>query len=211
MTARTAAIVLAGGRSSRFGRDKLAEPIDGRPMLQVVLGSLRPIVVDVLVVGAAGTAPPLPPDVTLAFDRAPFEGPLSGLASGLAVLDPTVDRVVVVGGDMPGLVPAVLERLIAALEDHDAAVLADESGPRPLPMAIRAAVAGPAVERLMAGGERRLRALIDELDAVAIPPATWHRDDPTGATLTDIDTPGDLANITWTHDDPRWRDGGRRG
>ena len=26
-------LVLAGGRSSRFGRDKLAEPIDGRPLL----------------------------------------------------------------------------------------------------------------------------------------------------------------------------------
>ena len=30
---RIGAIVLAGGRSSRFGRDKLAESIDGRPLL----------------------------------------------------------------------------------------------------------------------------------------------------------------------------------
>ncbi|MGH2474787.1 MAG: NTP transferase domain-containing protein, partial [Candidatus Limnocylindrales bacterium] len=30
---RIGAIVLAGGRSSRFGRDKLAEPMDGRPLL----------------------------------------------------------------------------------------------------------------------------------------------------------------------------------
>ena len=27
------AIVLAGGASTRFGRDKLAEPVDGRPLL----------------------------------------------------------------------------------------------------------------------------------------------------------------------------------
>ena len=93
-----------------------------------------------------------------------------------------------------GLVPAVLERLVAALEGHDAAVLADEAGPRPLPMAIRPSVAGPAVERLIASGERRLRALIGELDAEVIPPSIWRRDDPTGATLTDVDTPADLPD-----------------
>lgn len=194
MTERTAAIVLAGGRSARFGRDKLAEPIGGRPMLDVVIDALRPVLSDVLVVGAERAAPVLPPDVNLAHDRVEFEGPLSGLASGLVVLDPSVDRVLVVGGDMPGLVPAVLERLVAALEGHDAAVLADETGPRPLPMAIRPSVAGPVVERLIAGGERRLRALIDELDAVVIPPAVWGLDDPAGATLIDIDTPDDLPS-----------------
>lgn len=211
MIGRTAAIVLAGGRSSRFGRDKLAEPIDGRRMLDVVIDSLRPVFSEILVVGAEGAAPDPPPDVKVAIDRLAFEGPLSGLGSGLAVLDSTVDRIVVVGGDMPSLVPAVLERMIAALAGHDAAVLSDDAGPRPLPMAIRASVARPAVERLMADGERRLRALIDLLDTEVIEPATWRRDDPDGATLLDIDTPADLPPGTQTHDDPRWRDGGRRG
>jgi hypothetical protein len=86
MTGRIAAIVLAGGRSSRFGSDKLTVPIDGKPMLEVVIDSLRPIVADILVVGAVGSKPALPPDVQLAVDRVEFEGPLSGLLSGLAVL-----------------------------------------------------------------------------------------------------------------------------
>lgn len=194
MTERVAAIVLAGGRSSRFGRDKLAELIDGRPMLDVVIDSLRPVVTEILVVGAAGTAPALPPDVKLAIDRVEFEGPLSGLASALSVLDPTVDQVLVVGGDMPTLVPAVLGRLIAALDVHEAAVLADETGPRPLPMVIHRSAAAPAVERLLADGERRLRALIDLLDTEVVEPATWRKDDPTGATLTDVDTPADFPS-----------------
>ena len=37
-----AAIVLAGGRSSRFGRDKLAEPVDGRPLLDHAIDAVRP-------------------------------------------------------------------------------------------------------------------------------------------------------------------------
>jgi molybdopterin-guanine dinucleotide biosynthesis protein A len=192
MTERIAGIVLAGGRSARFGRDKLAEPIDGKPMLEVVIDSLRPIPADVIVVGAQGTAPALPPDVKLAVDRAEFEGPLSGLASGLAVLGPRIDQVVVVGGDMPSLVPAVLRRLLLELVAHEAAVLADDAGPRPLPMAVRPDPAREAAERLLAAGERRLRALIGELDTFVIPPATWRRDDPDAATLRDVDTPADL-------------------
>ncbi len=138
--------------------------------------------------------PQLPPDVKLAVDRVEFEGPLSGLASGLAVLDPGIDQVLVVGGDMPSLVPAVLRRLLLELAAHEAVVLADDAGPRPLPMAIRRSAAAPAAERLLAAGERRLRALLGELDVVVIPPATWQADDPTGATLMDIDTPGDLRS-----------------
>jgi molybdenum cofactor guanylyltransferase len=192
MTQRITAVVLAGGRSSRFGRDKLAEPIDGKPMLEVVIDSLRPIHADIIVVGAEDTPPALPRDVKLAVDRVQFEGPLSGLASGLAELDPTVDQVIVVGGDMPSLVAAVLRRLLFELATHEAAVLADDAGPRPLPMAIRPSVAAPAAERLLAAGERRLRALLAELDVAVVPAADWRREDLDAATLRDVDTPADL-------------------
>jgi molybdopterin-guanine dinucleotide biosynthesis protein A len=37
--------ILAGGRSSRFGRDKLAEPIDGQPLLSRVIDAVRPIAI----------------------------------------------------------------------------------------------------------------------------------------------------------------------
>ena len=93
---------------------------------------------------------------------------------------------------MPTLVPAVLRRLIDALETHEAAVLADDAGPRPLPIALRRSVAAPALARLLSTGERRLRALFVELDVVVVPSATWRVDDPEGLTLRDVDVPGDL-------------------
>jgi molybdenum cofactor guanylyltransferase len=209
MTERTAAIVLAGGRSSRFGRDKLVEPIDGRPMVDRAIDAVRALTSDIVVVVSPGAAPTIDRGVTIVHDERPFEGPLAGLATGLAVLASSVEHVVLVGGDMPSLMPAVLEQLISALARHDAAVLADETGPRPLPMAIRSSVAGPAVERLVAGGERRLRALIDELDAEVIPRSTWERDDPMGGTLVDVDTPADLPRAQNTRRPPL-EDGGRR-
>ena len=63
MTERVAAIVLAGGRSSRFGRDKLVEPIAGRPMLDHVIDRLRPMVADIVVVVSSDARPGVPADV----------------------------------------------------------------------------------------------------------------------------------------------------
>src|SRR4051812_16893514 len=48
---RVLGAVLAGGRSSRFGADKAAALIDGRPMLDWVIDALAPQVDDILVCG----------------------------------------------------------------------------------------------------------------------------------------------------------------
>ena len=192
MTERVTALILAGGRSSRFGRDKLAEPIDGRPMLDHVVDRVRAIATDIVVVTAADAALDLTSDVEVVPDDRPFEGPLAGLGAGLRAVDPGVERVIVVGGDMPTVVPAVLARLVAALERREAAVLADDARERPLPMAVRRSVASPSVDRLLDDGERRLRALLQHLDVEVIPYETWLEDDPAGESLRDVDVPGDL-------------------
>jgi molybdopterin-guanine dinucleotide biosynthesis protein A len=189
---RIGAIVLAGGRSSRFGRDKLAEPIEGRRMLERAIDAVGQIATDIVVVAAPHSVPMVPAHVVLAHDARAYEGPLAGLATGLASLEPAIERAIVVGGDMPTLVPAVLDRLLDGLEARDLAVLADDAGPRPLPMAVRRSVAGPAAERLLAAGERRLRALLSEVDLAVIDPATWRADDPSGQSLRDVDVPDDL-------------------
>ena len=149
-------------------------------------------------------------------DARAFEGPLAGVDAGLAATDAEV--VLVVGGDMPSLVPAVLRRLVDALEDPsvDAAVLEAGGRHRPLPMALRRSPAIAVTATLLASDERRLRALRDGLALAVIPDAVWQLDDPGGATLRDVDRPEDLAgrvvdrgtearHDSRTHDDPRWR------
>lgn len=192
MTERVAAVVLAGGRSSRFGRDKVVEPIEGRPMLDHVIERLRNVTPEIVVVAAVGAIPDIPCDIDLVHDDAPFEGPLAGLAVGLRALDPGVERVIVVGGDMPTMVPAVLARLVEALARREAAVLADDQHARPLPLAVRRSAASEAADALLEDGERRLRALLERLDVDVIPGDRWREDDPNGETLRDVDVPGDL-------------------
>jgi molybdenum cofactor guanylyltransferase len=187
------AIVLAGGRSSRFGRDKLAEPVGGRPMLDWAIDAVRAIATDIVVVTTPDGAPSLSSDVTIAHDARAFEGPLAGLAAGLAALDPSVRHAVVVGGDMPSLVPRVLERMVGQLESADVVVLETDDGSGPLPMAVRPMVVRPVIDRLLSAGERRLRALLAEVRVVALDQATWRQDDPDGASLRDVDVREDLS------------------
>ncbi len=191
--AGTSVVVLAGGRSSRFGRDKLAEPLDGRPLLHHAIDAVRPIAAEIIVVAAPGANPAVPPEVTLVHDAVAFEGPLAGLLRGLAATrSPTV---LVVGGDMPALSVAVLGSMVALLteSDADAVVLEDGGRGRPLPMALRREPGFTTASSLLVVGERRLRALTDALSAAVLAEAAWRALDPDGDTLRDIDTEADLA------------------
>ena len=192
--------MLAGGRSARFGRDKLSEPLDGRPLLRHAIEAVSAVATDIVVVVAPGANLPVPSGVRVAHDPVAFQGPLAGLAAGLAALDPAVDRVIVVAGDMPSLVPAVLRRLLDVVATGRAAALLDVDGDTPpLPMALGRRRAEPATRRLIEAGETRLRALPSALDADVVPTTVWRYDDPVGATFRDVDTPADLPLDTpWT-------------
>lgn len=191
---RVSAIVLAGGRSSRFGRDKLAEPIHGKPLLDHAIDAVRSIAAEIIVVVApeGGPALPMPRGVMIVRDTAAYDGPLAGLLAGLgAAREPVV---LVTAGDMPELQPVVVQALLAGLGGSglDAAVLEDAGRRRPLPMAVARDPARLAVERLIAAGERRLGALLDVIATTVIAEADWRAMDPDGRSLRDVDTPDDL-------------------
>jgi molybdopterin-guanine dinucleotide biosynthesis protein A len=193
------AAVLAGGGSRRFGSDKLIAPVYGVPMLRRAVDASRTVAEVVVVQLPHGaTEPPTElGDVVVSRDSMPAEGPLAGLADALDLLGGLGVAVsVVVGGDMPSLVPGVLAALAtyAASEGARMVVLAppDDSPVSPLPCAI-ASEAFPAVGGLVATGERRLRALLSYLGALEIPAETWVPLDPALGSLRDVDTPAELG------------------
>ena len=150
------AIVLAGGRSSRFGRDKLAEPMDGLTVLERTVAAVQAVAADVVVVAAAGASPALAAGVRLAHDPVPDGGPLVGVAAGLDVV--SHDLVLVIGGDMPWLVPGVLRELADALAgDATAAALDSDGRLQQLPIAVRREAALAAALVLIAAGTHRIR------------------------------------------------------
>ncbi len=194
----TAAIVLAGGASSRFGADKLAVELDGRPLLHHALAAVDEAAATTMLVLAPGapapTLPTLRGRVLVAHDAATHQGPLAGLAAGLAALPPGIERAVLVGGDMPTLVPAVLDALLAALDAEPAlgAATLEAETPASLPMALRPQLVRPAVEALLAADRRALRGLLASVPSAVVPAVAWRPLDPEAQTLRDVDTRGDL-------------------
>jgi molybdopterin-guanine dinucleotide biosynthesis protein A len=205
MTGSTAAIVLAGGASSRFGADKLLVPLHGRPLLHHAVGGAASVAEVVVVVIGPGALDPVLPGipgtrVVVARDVAARRGPLAGLAAGLSALSTlgggalVADPVLLVGGDMPTLVPSVLRALVAALEADEGlgAATLEADPPAILPMAVRPSLAGPAAAELLALDRRALRGLLARVPSAVIPAGAWRALDPDGRTLRDVDAPGDM-------------------
>lgn len=194
-------LVLAGGRSSRFGRNKLAEPLDGRPLVAHAVTAIGAVVREVIVLlPPVGDPPALPRTVgqgrvpvRVARDPEPFGGPLVAVLAGLErAREPFA---LLAGGDMPGLAEPVLAGLLRALEvseDVEAAVLEFRGRRQALPAALRVGAATIAARRLLGEGERSLHALLRVLRTRELGEGEWRALDPTAATLRDVDLPGDL-------------------
>jgi molybdopterin-guanine dinucleotide biosynthesis protein A len=196
--------VLAGGRSTRFGGDKLAVSIRGRPLLHHAVAAVGACCEEVLIVVAPDRDPADPildPDALAALvrgrsrlvrDAVADGGPLVGVRSGLETA--TTDAALIAGGDMPDLITAVLDDLLERLSiTHAPAVALDDgSGVRPLPAAMRTAPALAAADALLGRGEGSLRALLRALEVVAVGREAWAPLDPDARTLRDVDGIDDL-------------------
>ena len=196
--AEISAIVLAGGRSSRFGGDKLAAVVGGGTLLDAAIAGVAQVAGDVVVVLAPGDERTITagPTIRTVADSERFGGPLVGLLAGLeAVRQPFV---IVAGGDMPSLRADVLGLMLRTLASADVAfgaVILEQLGrPVPLPAAVRTGAATDVVRRLIGDGERSLRSLFQRLPTRTIAEGAWRPLDPEAATLRDIDEAADLES-----------------
>ena len=157
-------VVLAGGLSSRLGRDKAQVELAGKTLLQRALEPLQAVCLQVLVVTSAeGLASQVvaATGVRLIPDLEPGRGPLGGLYSGLHAAEGT--QVLLVGCDMPFLKPALLEVVIKAAVGRQAAVPRLDGVPQTL-HAVYSPGCLPAIEKLMTAGSPGLRDLLSMVD-----------------------------------------------
>ncbi len=206
----TTAIVLAGGRSSRFGSAKLDAQLDGISLLEHAIRAVAAVATEIIVAlpaDPAGRQPgvgAIPGNPVVRFIRDPeaYGGPLVGLSAALEAASGRL--AIVVGGDMPRLRPAVLEALLDRLGSSpdgpdrrvpEAIVLTSDGLLRPLPVALRVEAARRAVAATLESGERSLRGMLARLAIEELEPETWLALDPGSETLVDIDEPADLEAL----------------
>ena len=149
-----AALVLAGGRSTRMGRDKAMLPWHGRPLLDHMIGLAREAGIDHVYVSGDRPGYRSIPDLE------PGLGPLGGLASATAALPD--GRLLVLAVDMPRLTPGLLR----ALMDDDTYWRAQdgcachEGAPLPMALELRGDTRAAIADCLATGGrEASIRAL----------------------------------------------------
>jgi molybdenum cofactor guanylyltransferase len=115
-----AAIILAGGKSSRMGEDKASIPIQGVPMLQRVYQAAASVVDKVYVVTSKHQHyQHLLPNSCHFIQEMPLsqEGPLVGFAQ--ALMEVQTDWVLLLACDLPWLRVEVLQEWVAGLDRVD--------------------------------------------------------------------------------------------
>jgi molybdopterin-guanine dinucleotide biosynthesis protein A len=176
-----------------MGRPKAWLPVGGEPMLARVARITAAAVGPVVVVAAPGQElPPLPAGVEVARDSTAGNGPLEGLAAGLAVLAGRADAAVVTGCDAPFLTSSFVRRLVALREGAPACAVVVGGFPRPLPGVYAVSLLG-VIHGLLAERQLRLGALLERVPARLVEPAAFVDVDPALASLRNVNTPDEYA------------------
>jgi len=168
-----AALVLAGGRSRRFGSEKAMAQIGGRPLIAYAVDAMAACGLEVAVSARAGSGAAawagrngLPVLADIAGDG---QGPLAGVRAGLlSAADRGFQRLLTAPCDLPAITPEVLLRLLAAARPGEAVYAASPGGDHPLcavwPMAAEAALR----EALADGRHPSVRSLLSRLEATRV-------------------------------------------
>jgi molybdenum cofactor cytidylyltransferase len=187
-----AAVVLAAGRSTRMGSNKLLEPLGGVPLVRRVAeaaieAKLEPVVVVTGHDGAAVGATLDGLSVRLVENPDFADGLSTSLKVGIGSLPQGLDAAMILLGDMPLVTASLLRRLVAAFEAEPGGLAAVplHEGEWGNPVILAPALFGD-VQDL--SGDTGARGLLESRrDMVIEVPVS---DD---AVVVDVDTPAALA------------------
>ncbi len=189
------AALLAGGRSSRFGRDKAQIDWRGRPLYVVQLrklASLEPARLW-LSTRAEQPFPEILEGVERIVDAVPDLGPVEGLRGVLAASG--AKWLLVLAIDLPRMESAFLGELLAESARSGAGTVPKtERGWEPLAAVYPREGMLRLVEGALATGKRRLQDLLDEAEAAGLVRAVRVAEDATDF-FANLNTPEDLAKL----------------
>ena len=174
------AVILAGGRSRRFGRDKAVASFAGEPMIRRVIWRAAGAVNAAEVVVVVSTMErarelPLDPEHRVAVDAFPDGGALGAIYTGL--LSSRTEWALVTACDMPFLSAPLLRHMAHCRGGVDAVVPAPAGRPEPT-HALYSRRCLPVIKDRLLAGELKASGFIDQVDVQYLPDDELRRFDP---------------------------------
>ena len=171
-----------------MGSDKGLLRIGSRRLIDIVLGAIRPLFAEVVIVSNdpaayADSGAPIVPD------RVPGKGPLGGLHAALR--GSRFPYTFCIACDMPLVNPAVVAHLCALAPGYDAVVPEWGAGWEPL-HAVYSRSCLPHVERMIREDRLRVDELLSAVRVRRVAAEEFRPLDPTLRSFTNVNTPDDL-------------------
>lgn len=190
-----AAYIVAGGGSTRFGRDKARATLAGQPMLTRMCDLLSAVTASIHIIAPPSryefaTAPVIP-------DRWPGGGPLGGIITALlhtSEQEPDTTWNLIISCDLPFVTPEFLTYLRDFAQASSAKAIVPESsqGREPL-CACWHTSAALQLQSAFESGMRRVNDALKLVNAEVLDESHWKRFDSAGRLFWNMNTPKDYA------------------
>jgi molybdenum cofactor guanylyltransferase len=192
------AYVLAGGASSRFGRDKALVRFGTIPLLLGIVELAKSCTPKIAVVAGAQRYAGLEGHLEIIEDRWPGEGPLGGIITALqhtTATDSAAEWNLILSCDMPFLTAEWLEFLVArarASAPETQVILPHSAhGPEPLCACYRTSAAEP-LKNVFDLGIRKVTQALKQVPTEVLDESVWKRFDSAGRLFWNMNTPADF-------------------
>jgi len=189
--------ILAGGGSTRFGRDKALAEIAGKPMVSRMRELLASVTSGVTLVAARGKHGNL--GVSTLTDRWPGEGPLGGIVTALMNTAETREGAqwnLIVGCDMPFLTREWLNYLIGRALASRAGVVVPRSANGLEPLCACWRTSGAETLRCtFESGVRKVTEAMKQLQMEIVDESEWKRFDSAGRLFWNMNTAADYDEV----------------
>jgi len=183
----SSAVILAGGKSSRMGKDKVFLPLAGKPLFEYVFEVCRGIFQEVIVVTHRPehfSSYPL-----RAVKDLVAGGALGGLYTGL--LCASNPYIFCVACDLPFLRPSLIRYLLSLKEGYDAVVPIAPDGLHPL-TAVYSKECVDAIEEALAQRHLKISQVFERINVRFCNPAEIRPLDPEFLSFFNVNTEADL-------------------
>jgi molybdopterin-guanine dinucleotide biosynthesis protein A len=198
------AIILAGGKSSRLGRSKALQVIEGKNLIQWVIDRLATLSTEIIIATAHGEATPCSSAIktkTVA-DTYPGKGPLMGIYSGL--MASSSSRAIVVSCDTPFLSVSLLEYMARICSIFDVVVPRIKNNLEPL-CAVYSKNCLIPIRGLLEQDERRIRKLYSMVKVKYVEEDEINKFDPEHLSFFNINSQADLDKARKLAAEKRWK------